>query len=755
MAILFQSDWAKYPSADIHIDTKNKSFLDLALLWRDMGVKNHAFPLALVNPALKTIDPFDPELTERERVMVLYECRINPWYFYREVARAPARSGSEPGLFLANRGNMCLFWTYFNHIFITLIQPRQTGKSLSLDQLVSYLLNIRLRKSNVNLLTKDDNLRRENVKRLKDIIELLPIWMNQMGKEGSKNSENITIAKLGNNFNTFLPQSSPARANNTGRGMTTETMLFDEGPFQPLFRISYPAAVASAGAAQDIAKAKNEPYGIICTTTAGKIDDDSGNFFYNELLQTAAHWDDPFFLDSKNEEDLVRRVESMCRKSAAYTKDGKKLPPTIIPRINATFSHRQLGYSDDWLREKIAKAAGARDAAERDYLNVWTNGQANSPFSTEVTARIVESERAPNVKIYDDKHNFLLNWYVPEDRIESVMKNRDIIMGVDSSDAVGADTMGVVLVDTATYSVVASASLNNMSIFGFSEWIADLMIRYPRLVWIPETKSSGMSIIDQVSAILMSKSIDPFKRIFNRIVQERENFPEVYDELRKPMYVRGQEFYDKYKGLFGYKTSGQGEYTRNRLYGSVLSTASQRFAENIIDKVLISQLMGLSVKDGRIDHSSKGHDDQVIAWLLPGWLMLFGRNLTFYGLDPLRIFSEEPSKMAKKNVSQYERVRRTENERVENRINQLLEKLGQEKEEYVIIQMERELRYLDGLRDISDSKIENIHMLIEKAREHRLKGRRQGQHFAYNHASYDNRNSNAAYRELSNFGMGF
>ena len=66
---------------------------------------------------------------------------------------------------------------------------------------------------------------------LKDIIDVLPAYLNQVGKEGSKNSENITSSSLGNAFQTFLPQMSVARANNVGRGMTTETMLFDEGRF--------------------------------------------------------------------------------------------------------------------------------------------------------------------------------------------------------------------------------------------------------------------------------------------------------------------------------------------------------------------------------------------------------------------------------------------------------------------------------------------------------------------------------------------
>ena len=63
MTILFAKDWAKYPTATIHYETKNKSFIELASKYREMGIKNHAFILALVNPDLRFVDPTDPNLS--------------------------------------------------------------------------------------------------------------------------------------------------------------------------------------------------------------------------------------------------------------------------------------------------------------------------------------------------------------------------------------------------------------------------------------------------------------------------------------------------------------------------------------------------------------------------------------------------------------------------------------------------------------------------------------------------------------------
>ena len=143
MTILFVEDWAKYPNAIVNTQTKNKTFLRLASLYKEMGVKNHAFLLALHNPELLNVDPFNPSITDEEMLMVAIECKQNFWYFVREIVVVPGGSHDDPIRFIANRANMALFWLFFNHIMIILVQPRQTGKSFSTDELMTYLLNIR------------------------------------------------------------------------------------------------------------------------------------------------------------------------------------------------------------------------------------------------------------------------------------------------------------------------------------------------------------------------------------------------------------------------------------------------------------------------------------------------------------------------------------------------------------------------------------------------------------------------------------
>ena len=105
-----------------------------------MGVHNHAFLLALHDRTLVGVDPFDYENLSHEKIVrIATECRVNPWYFFREVVRVPAGSGDEACMLEANRGNIALFWYFFNHVTTFLIQIRQTGKSLNSDILENCL----------------------------------------------------------------------------------------------------------------------------------------------------------------------------------------------------------------------------------------------------------------------------------------------------------------------------------------------------------------------------------------------------------------------------------------------------------------------------------------------------------------------------------------------------------------------------------------------------------------------------------------
>ena len=99
-----------------------------------------------------------------------------------------------------------------------------------------------------------------------------------------------------------------------------------------------------------------------------------------------------------------------------------------------------------------------------------------------------------------------------------------MVLGGDTSDAVGSDDIGLALTDIETGKVLASGVYNETNLISFAMWLVKLLLRFPKMVFIIERRSSAVVIIDYIVKVLLSKNIDPFKRLFNWVVQEYEDY---------------------------------------------------------------------------------------------------------------------------------------------------------------------------------------------------------------------------------------
>lgn len=710
--ILFEEDWKKYPTAEPDFSTRNKSWINLAQKYKAMGVKNHLFHLALVDQSLRGVNPHDPNISVEQALAVGRECFINPWYFFRECTRVPAQVGNEPNMLEANRGNIALFWCFFNHITTLLIQIRQTGKSVSTDVLMSCLLNVLCQNTNINLLTKDDDLRRTNVIRLKDIIAELPPYLRMGGKNDANNGEEITISALGNRYNTHVPQASEKRALNLGRGLTTPILHIDEPPFQPNIHVAYPAMMAATNAVFDQAKKANEPHGIILTTTSGRKDSREGKFVY-EMVQDAMPFTEKLF-DCKDEEDL-RKVVKVNSKSDEYM-------------VNITLNHRQLGKTDDWLREKVKQSRGDIDAINRDYFNVWTSGTQKSPFPVDVAEKIASGRQESCYTYISEKYGYSLRFFIPEHTVHDRLTKGHFVLGMDPSDAGGGDDLSFYLTDAETLDTIAAGTFNETNLFNLSSWLCDFLVEYKNITAIIERRSSGASIIDHLLWFLPQKGEDPFKRLYNRVVNDYMDNPERYKEILVPMGRRPDDIYNRFKTSFGWATSASGMMSRTGLYSTTLQNGVRLCGSRLKDNELVSQILGLEIRNGRIDHAPGEHDDLVIGWLLTIWLLTQGINLSHYGLDHRIVLSKAKEKEAKDPRVYQEQIKQTQ---IRTEIEELCDKLGSEKDDFVSVKLEQRIRVLE--RQISDDndELNSVDEMIRKAKEKKkenIRNRRQAGH---------------------------
>ncbi|AXH70782.1 terminase large subunit [Vibrio phage BONAISHI] len=611
--ILFLDDWKKYPTAIYDDTTTNQSFIRLVETYYRMGIKNHLFPLALYQPALKGVDPFSPDLTIQQHAMITAECKHNPWYFFREVSRVPA-GGGDPIQFRASRANIAMYWSFFNHIDYSNIQPRQCGKSVAADVLNNWLLNLAAYNVNIQLYTHSRSLRAENIARLKKIRDTLPGFMNYYDpRRDADNTEMLTCLALKNKYLTAVAQKDKDQAHNLGRGMTVPIFQGDEIPFCPNLKTSYPVIMGATTAAREIAHERGSFYGNLITTTAGDLLTESGRFAY-KLINNGMPWDERI-LDCANIEEAHEMVRANSRDPEALM-------------INGTFSALQVGKTMEWLKSAISKAKGTPEDARRDYLNEWTADTTDSPLPKNVHEAL---RKSITERMHTDanKYNYMMYWYIPQGSILNRLDDCYTVLTLDTANMIGRDANGLVLQDLRSMEVLATSEVKEGSLTDYGHWISDLLIAYPKMTLVIEHKSSATGMIDTITSRLIAAGYDPFTRIFNQVVDQPEKYERQWQDVSQGIGLKDYHYATKFKNTFGFNTSGK---NRDALYGQVLHRATTTCSHLVKDETLVNQLRQLVKKNGRIDHPEGGHDDLVISWLLGHWFATNARNLHFYGI---------------------------------------------------------------------------------------------------------------------------
>lgn len=703
--ILFKEDWDKYPTAIPDFTTTNTSFLDYCEKLRLMGVENCLFPLALMNPELQGVDPYDPSLTPEVRTLIFNECRFNIWYYLREVHRVAPMASAEGIPLRAHRGNIAYAWACMCHLSVALTIPRQLGKSVIADAVNQWAMNTACRNTRLILVTKDDSLRLANVDRMKKSRKLLPLYISNQSRRDPDNTFEIANTFLENRFSTVIGQPTLDGANKAARGLTSPIFQFDEPPFTKNIKIMVSAALPAFIAASAEAEKFGFPYYIGYTTTAGKMNDTDGAFMY-KIFHEGMPWTE-FLYDCKNQEKLLARIRRSC------TGDDD------LVYIN--FLHYQLGYSDEWLYRAMAKTHSHGQEADRDYFNIWTNGTAEHPLSKVILDAIIGSRRdIAWLELFE--REYAINWYISEDKLaEYVQQDRKMLAGIDTSEGIGKDYISMTIISEDSLETLGTFSINETNILNYIDWICDVMVKYPNLIIIPENKSTGVALIDALLIKLPALGIDPLKRIYNRLVDDNLLVEEKYEIARSPLSKRPLSFYTSIKTMFGFRTSGSGKHARNQLYVETLQTAGRYGGHAVRDNSLAGELLSLSVKDGRIDHSNGMHDDRVISWLLPIWMLSKSKNLTFYGITKALSTAKDVVKAAEKTepATTYDLYKERQEQIVRSQINVTLNKIKETNDPLIVDNLTRTVKALEKQIVNVDKLPKSINELIADAMQMR------------------------------------
>lgn len=711
--ILFQNDWAKHPGAIYDTTTKNTSFIHLADVYYHMGIKNCAFHLTLLDPDLQGVDPFRQDLPLLMQAKIVRECKLNFWYYLREISRIPESGSMVAVPFQANRSNVAMYWLFWNRVMTIVTILRQTGKTTMLVELVKYLMNFGSMNTFINLLTKSEGLKAETLSKVKAFYEEFPDYLNFSTKKDIFNSDEVKLRDLNNTFKGNLSSSSPKQAEKVGRGFTAPINLVDEAAFIENIAIALGAMLMTGNAARSAAERNGNPSGTILATTAGNTSDRDAAYIYS-LITGSTIWDDRF-LDCADVKDLN---DAIFRNSSAGKNETKR------PMVNISFSYRQLGYDEEWLKKKLEENISTPENIKRDIFNQWLSGSSKSPIPKQyietINRNIVDQPRSE----FWAPHNYLIKWFVAaEELLSRIDAHRSFILGVDTSDGSGGDDIGFSVRDHVDGDILAAATFNEINLITLADFFVSFLIKFPNSTMIIERKSSASTMIDYMITKLLAAGINPFKRMYNTIVQNKDTMEDAYNEV---MHARlsDENVFIKYKKHIGFATSGAGITARASLYSGTLMSMLKYTGYGLRDEKMVAQISALEERNGRIDHPQGGNDDMVISGLLSYWLLTEGRNLQVYGINSSMILRGSAVYLEEKYKTDQDNMDRYEAQVLEAKFAKLLEDLKKEINPIVSRQIELKIHKLANELPTSTNILSASELIESIQREKRMQVRR-------------------------------
>ena len=207
---------------------------------------------------------------------------------------------------------------------------------------------------------------------------------------------------------------------------------------------------------------------------------------------------------------------------------------------------------------------------------------------------------------------------------------------MDTGEAIGRDANALVIMNSETMEVVGLSTVKEANLYKYALWIFKLLSKYPTMFLVPENKSSFTTMLDTIASYMIDAGINPFSRIFNRVHDELINSEDGDDVRRMVSGTVTEQTFIRYKKYFGFKTNGS---NRPFLYDTVLTASASATGHKVKHPTLVSELLGLIIKNGRVDHGSDSNDDHVIAWLVANWFVRFGKNIGNYQLEPNRVMN--------------------------------------------------------------------------------------------------------------------
>lgn len=581
------------------MNTKNQSFIDMYHWLRFKGITNNKFFLVLYDSDLLNVDPRDPRLNLYMKRKVLAECMRNFWYFIREVVRIPVEGGEVGGgmYYKLSRANLALNYGFILNWSMFLEQPRQTGKSISticyyLWQFLFFARNAKMLFLNKKL---DDS--KLNLERLIQIRQALPEYLRLdafYNKDGSKKVQKAKAVSLTNYANNNVINTAPsartkALAQSLARGMTVQFIWYDEYGFIPYNYIIYQTAAPAYSTASRNAAMNGGNYGILITTTPGDMLTQEGKEAF-DTKEMATPFSEMWY--NMTPKELEELKQSNHKSNFIYIR----------------FTYRELGYTDEYFNEMVKLLKSDWPAIRREVLLEWSESAENSPFEKQDLDIIKKMVRKPIRQMWIGKPIYIFNVYK-----DGLFFKYPPLIGVDVAGGLERDSSAITIIDTETTEVLATFNSNTIQIPELAELLYILVKKYmPNGLINIENNGIGGALLSTLIINHPDIKANLYYEIKDKVIEERYEGAMVNKVTKK-------------RKVYGTREDKQ---TRKLLTEELLADRVRYHKDKFKAEILYKELSQLEVKkNGRIEHSANGHDDQVFSYLMALYVWYYGKNI--------------------------------------------------------------------------------------------------------------------------------
>lgn len=582
--------------------TRNKSFIEVHEQLKMLGIKNNAFHLILLNPLLQGVDPYDPNLTNEQVLMIIQECKLNMFYYLREVVRIEEQGGNLVR-FRLDRGTLAAAYHFYNNINFYLMKPRQTGKTVGIASMLSWAFKFSGPNGDFLFSCYKEDLAKRNLRAMKTILSNLPSYLSKMGTVKIDNlgktvrkTDNIkTYREPVQNNQAMVANcaSTEDAAETIGRGFTQIYQFFDEAEFTKYIDTIVKVSGMSFNTASRNARNNGSGYCRIFATTPGDLGNEKACQSAMKIVNDAVVWKESFY-----DYDVI-----------AYKRLIKKKSKFRVVYIE--YDYKQLGLSEEWFIDACSNVGGDVNKIKREILLQRFSGNNKSPFTQDELEDIESNQRKPIAKKTIGKIYDILFYEKPR-------KKRMYFMGLDPSDGTGNDNYAFTIIDPYTLNIVAEFKSPYMTVHGCVDLVSWVVKTYfPNILIVIERNRNGGAVVEE------------FKRteLRNRIYsspQANADTSRISDKMDENGFIKETFVRNKYFGTN--TTPGTRQVMMNILLDAV------HFARHLLSsQYLVEDIKNLVIKNDKIQAAPGKHDDSIMSWLIVMYVYYYGEKLERYG----------------------------------------------------------------------------------------------------------------------------